>query len=192
MKTIFIILVSIVGLPLYAVCVVLLYGIGLLLGWSYVDASVYICEYVQPIFTALLAVLFLIAALRKISAAFRTKSSESSGSHGRPRSFLLVTVLLIICLIYLMITVNCIFEFLHRINDYSEMTNRQIFDFVVHKLREMGAVYPSGSIRLFTGESISYGYIMANMEVYLLPVSIVLLCGLVQWRILRSMNRIHV
>ncbi len=68
------------------------------------------------------------------------------------------------------------------------MNNREIFDYVVNKLSDIGAVYPTGRLQLFTGESISYGYIMANMEVYILPVSIVLLCGLIQWRVSKRLS----
>ncbi len=34
-----------------------------------------------------------------------------------------------------------------------------------------------------TGESVTYGFIMANMEVYLLPISIFILYCIIQWRL---------
>lgn len=176
LKSIFIFIVSVVGIPVYAVCVVFLLVIGTLFGWSYVDSSVYICEYLQPIITALLAVCFLIPAIRKVAIAFKNKPSGE------------VLSLSAICLLYVSIITYCIYEFIHRVIEYSGMTNPQIFDFVAQELSKMGDMYPKGRIYLFTGESISYGYIMANMEVYILPISIVLLCGLIQWRIGKRMK----
>lgn len=176
LKSIFIFIVSVVGIPIYAVCVVFLLVIGTLFGWSYVDASVYICEYSQPLITALLALCFLISAIRNTLKVFNNKSSG------------VLLLLSAICLIYISIITYCTYEFIHRVIEYSGMTNPQIFDFVVQELSKMGDMYPKGRINLFTGESISYGYIMANMEVYILPISIVLLCGLIQWRIGKRMK----
>ena len=80
-------------------------------------------------------------------------------------------------------------NFIERLEIYSELSNRQIFDYVVHNLRVMGDAYPHKSFTLFTGETISYGYVMANIEVYLLPISIVLLLGMIQYKMLRSHNK---
>lgn len=171
LKTIFVFLVSVIGLPIYAACVVILLGLGAIFGWSYVDASVYVCEYVQPWITALLALVLSIGAIKKITNYFRTKSKLS------------VMTLVGLCIIYVCTIIFCITEFFSRISTYKGMDNHQIFVYVVNKLNLIGVSYPAGGFRLFNGESISYGYIMANMEVYILPISILLLCGFIQWRI---------
>lgn len=177
LKTIFIFLVSIIGLPIYAACVAILLALGAIFGWSYIDASVYICEYVQPWITALLALLLSIGAIKKIKNYYKTESKGAA------------MALVGFCITYFCIIIFCITEFLSRISTYKGMDNRQIFDYVVNKLSVMGASYPAGRFRIFTGESISYGYIMANIEVYILPISFVLLCGLIQWRIIKRMRK---
>ncbi len=171
LKSIFIFLVSLIGLPLYAVCVVILYVIGAAFGISYVDSSVYVCEYIQPIFTSAVALIFMIFALRSIWKAFHVKRWS------------IVTTIALFCLVYIYEIRLCISEFLIRISTYAGLTNRQIFNFVVKKLQEMGEIYPNMTVTIPTGESVTYGYIMANMEVYLLPLSIVLLCGIIQWKL---------
>lgn len=175
-KSVFIILVSIIGIPIYALSVVFLYIIGAIFGISYVDSSVYVCEYVQPLFTAAVALVFLIIALIKIPKIVKEKI------------WCKAVALSVISLSYIAIVGYCVQEFIERVHTYSGMTNRQIFDYVVHKLRVMGEVYPQKSFILFTGEPIGYGYIMANMEVYLLPISIVLLLGLIQWKLTTKLH----
>lgn len=167
-KSVFIIILSIIGLPLYAVCVVLLYIIGAIFSISYVDSSVYVCEYVQPLFTAIVALAFLILALIKIPELIRKKIWERTVTLG------------IICLLYIAMASYCIKEFIERLHTYAGMGNRQIFDYVVNKLRVMGEIYPHKVFTLFNGETIGFGYIMANMEVYLLPLSLILLLGIFQ------------
>ncbi len=171
LKSIFIILVSVIGVPIYAVCVIILYAFGAIFGISYVDSSVYICEYVQPLFTALVAIVFMSLALIKLPTVFRNKI------------WLKAALLTLFCLAYLSITVECVMDFCGRLRTYANMSNRQIFDYVVNKLRVMGEVYPHKSINLINGESIGFGYIMANMEVYILPLSLVLLLAFLQHRL---------
>ncbi len=175
-QSIFILLICLLGLPIYAVSVVFLLVLGEICGWSYVESSVYICEYVQPLFTAAVAIVFLILALRKLPAVQKKKTNGA------------LVVLSLICLIYIVTAGVCFHEFIHRIAEYRGMTDTQIFDYVVQKLSKMAQSYPAGRIRLFTGESISYGYIMANMIVYILPLSIVLLGGFLQWRLTRKVS----
>ncbi len=168
LKSLFLLFICIIGIPIYAVCVVLLFVIGAIFGLSYVDSSVYVCEYVQPIFTAILALVFFIMALRKFSIIYRHKAWDK------------VILLFVCCVTYIAILGYCIKEFIQRISTYSGMSKRQIFDFVVQKLNDIGDNYPKGIINLPHGDSVTYGYIMANIEVYILPISIVLLCGLIQ------------
>ncbi len=174
LKSIFLLFICIIGTPIYAVCVVILFVVGAIFGLSYVDSSVYVCEYVQPIFTAVVALFFLIMALRKFPIVCRHKAWYK------------LALLFVFCVIYIVISAYCVKEFIQRFSTYSGMNNRQIFNFVVQKLNDMGDSYPKGIIHLPHGDSITYGYIMANIEVYILPISIVLLCGLIQWYILKS------
>lgn len=176
-KSILVAFITVVGLPAYALCVAFLLMLRPIFGWSYVDASVYVCKYFQPVFTAAVALVFMIFAIRKIVKAFRHRTKVRG------------IVLSAISAGYLTIAVGCICELFVRLHTYGGMTNHQIFDFVVHKLSVIGSVYPAGRFRIFTGESISYGYIMANMEVYLLPISIVLLPGIIQWRLTRKISK---
>lgn len=171
---------SIIGIPMYALSVIVLYIIGAIFGISYVDSSVYVCEYVQPLFTAIVAILFMLFAITKLPKLFQVKSWGK------------VVVFSAFCLIYISIAVHCALEYLERIQTYAGMTNRQIFDYVVHKLRVMGEVYPQKSYTLFTGESIGFGYVMANMEVYLLPISVVLMLGLIQWGLTRKLRNLKI
>lgn len=179
-KSIFIIFISIIGMPIYALCVAFLLMLKPLLGWSYVDASVYVCEYFQPVFTAFTALLFLIFALKGAIRAFRKRQS------GRGM------VLSVICLSDIAIGIYCYHELISRLAEYAGMTNHQIFDYVVHKLSVMGQDYPAGRFKILDFETVSYGYIMANMEVYILPISIIILLGLIQWRISKKIDTIKV
>lgn len=176
-KTIFIFLVSVIGLPIYVACVAILLGLGAVFGWSYTDASVYICEYVQPWVTAVLAAILLIYGIKSAAIYYRNKYRS------------VAVTLTGFCILYAGIAVYCIRDFFLRIAAYKGMSNREIFDYVVAKLSAMAYSYPPGRFRIFTGESISYGYIMANIEVYILPISIVLLCGFIQRRISKRIRR---
>lgn len=164
-------------MPIYALCVAFLFLLKPLLGWSYVDASVYVCEYFQPVFTAVVALLFLILCIRKVISAFQSQNNMRGLS------------LLAICLSYLAIGVECIRELLSRLSEYAGMSNHQVFDYVVHKLSVMGSGYPEGRFNILNFETVSYGYIMANMEVYILPISIVILLYIIQRTVSRKISR---
>ena len=69
------------------------------------------------------------------------------------------------------------------------MSHRQIFDYVVHKLSVMGQGYPYGKFNILDFDTVSYGYIMANMEVYILPISIVILLYIVQRIVTRKISK---
>lgn len=45
---------------IFACCVAFLYAIGLMFNWTYVDSSVYICEYFAPILGIYVSLLVLI------------------------------------------------------------------------------------------------------------------------------------
>lgn len=176
-KLIFITFISIIGMPIYALCVAFLLLLQPLLGWSYVDASVYVCEYFQPIFTAVIALIFFIFATKKVFTALHIRSKIAGAT------------LLTICISYIAVIKYCVNELMSRLSEYAGMDNHQIFNYVVHKLRVMGKIYPEGQFQILDFEIVSYGYIMANMEVYIVPIAIVLLLGIIQWQISKRINR---
>lgn len=176
-KSIFITFISIIGMPIYALCVAFLLLLQPLLGWSYVDASVYVCEYFQPIFTAVIALIFFIFATKKVFTALRIRRKIGG------------VALLTICVSYIAVITYCVNELMSRLSEYAGMTNRQIFDYVVNKLSVMGQNYPSGRFQILDFETVSYGYIMANVEVYIVPISLVLLLGIIQWRISKRISK---
>lgn len=173
MKTIVILFISVIGLPLYSLCVGFLLLLKPLLGWSYVDASVYVCEYLQPAVTAAVALLCLIQGIRVGISACRV------------RKIPIGLLMLAICVSYLVIGIDSIRELMSRLSEYANMNNRQIFDYVVHKLEAMGAQYPDGRVTILDFETVSYGYIIANMEVYILPISTVMILFIIQ-RVIRK------
>lgn len=175
LRFLFLATVSIIGLPLYALCVLFLLALGKVLGWSYVDASVYVCEYFQPLFTAAVALLFLCFAVKKIILLIKCKSGIKTA------------LLSLFSATYIATIYYCVNEFFHRIASYKGLTNQEIFDFVVSKLSRMAQGAPEGHFYI-VNEHVSYGYVMANMEVYILPLSIVLICGFIQWRITRRLR----
>ena len=73
------------------------------------------------------------------------------------------------------IVFQCVNTLLQRLSLYEGMNNRQIFNLVVDKLQEIGMAYPTGVINVFGYETVTYGYVMANIEVYILPLSLVLI-----------------
>lgn len=171
-KIIFLIAFAIIGIPVYTLCVLLLWIIGVVFRIGYIDASVYVCEYGQPVVTAVTAVLLTIVGVKWQIITIRKKKMK-----------LLISICaILIC--YVWIVIDCITELISRIDLYSGLTNRQIFNYVVHKLKVMGAHYPDGSIHILN-ETITYGYIMANIEVYIVPISVVLLLGLYQRYLIR-------
>lgn len=165
-KTIFLIALGIVCLPIYAVCVVILLIICEVSSLSYVDASVYVCEYGQPIITVLLGLLFLCLAIRK---AIKTSGAKR-------------LTLIGICTCYITISIYCVLNLIERMHQYAGMSTSEIFSFVVQKLMVMGSVFPSYSIKIHN-EPIAIGYIIANIEVYILPIAIILSLYLIQRRI---------
>lgn len=172
-KIIFVIIIAIIGIPVYALCVALLWIIGAIFDIGYVDASVYVCEYGQPIVTVFVAAILTVVGVKWLIISIRKKKMQ----------MLISLCAFLIC--YVWIGINCVTELMNRIALYSGMTNRQIFNYVVHKLRVMGEEYPDGSIHILN-ETVTYGYVMANIEVYIVPISIVLLLGLCQRYLIRK------
>lgn len=179
-KIIFLTFVAVIGMPIYALCVAFLLLLNPLFGWSYVDASVYVCEYFQPVFTSVVALLLLLASWRWVGRTYRSKR------------YGMLTALLLFDAVYVSTGIYCIAQqLLPRIATYSGMSNRQIFDYAVDVLSRMARAYPGGSTRvdILNFDTVSYGYIMANMEVYIAPITIILALGIIQWKIIKNLNR---
>lgn len=179
-KTIFLKFIAVVGLPIYALCVAFLLLLKPLFGWSYVDASVYVCEYFQPVFTAAVALLLLLASCKVIVRSYRGKR------HGK------LTAILLFDAVYIFTGTYCITQqLMTRIATYSGMSNRQIFDYAVDFLSNMAREYPDGStmVRILDFDTVSYGYIMANIEVYIAPIAVILILGIIQCIISKKLKR---
>ena len=171
-KDIILILVCAIGLPIYGICVLLLLTIGKIFDISYIDASVYVCEYGQPIVTAVAAI---------VVAVYCIKYSRGLNN---TRLFLIWSIILS----NLAITGYSLSSLLMRINQYKGLTNRQIFNTVVDKLNKIGEGFIPGNFDCFGYEKISYGYVMANIEAYILPISLVILLFIIarKWILYQS------
>lgn len=166
-------LLGIICIPIYVLCVVILIAIAPIFG-GYVDASVYVCEYGEPIVTALLTLWFL-----AFSCVYTVKALKRK-MWGR------TTTLIVISLIYLLVVYMSVCTLTYRIETYEGMTNKQIFDFVVAKLRLMGSWF-DGTVG-FKGYEVGFGYIVANIKTYILPISLTLWSGLIQRIITRKLR----
>lgn len=159
------IIVAILGIicvPIYAVCVLLLIALSPIFG-GYINASVYVCEYFQPIITILAALLFLFYDIQQIHSAFICDYH------------LKVAALVVVALIFLAIIGICGWQLYDRLITYQGLNNREIFNFVVMKLRNMGS--PIEGELTFRQYKITMGYIVANFVVYILPMAVTLICG---------------
>lgn len=166
-------ILGIICIPIYVVCVIILIAIAPIFG-SYVDASVYVCEYGEPIVTIVLTLCFAVSGFRYLIRAIKHKM------FGR------FAVLTIISLIYLTVIYMSVCSLTYRIKTYDGMTNRQIFDFVVAKLQLMGSCF-DGTVGIM-GHEVGLGYIVANFMTYILPISFTLWSGLIQRIISRKLR----
>lgn len=74
------------------------------------------------------------------------------------------TALATILLIYISVLFRSIYTLIERLETYNGMTNRQIFDYVVEKLREMGSCF-DGTV-VIAGHEVGFSYIVANFTTY--------------------------
>lgn len=156
---------GIICIPIYVLCVAILLVVTPVFG-SYVDASVYVCEYGEPVFTAVLTLCFLVFSALYAAKAIRLRM------YGR------AAVLIAISLVYISVIYLSVSSLIDRIETYEGMTNKQIFDFVVAKLRRMGSCF-DGTVEIM-GNKIGFGYIVANFVTYILPISATLISGIIQ------------
>ncbi|MDE5774296.1 MAG: hypothetical protein K2H86_07550 [Muribaculaceae bacterium] len=154
-----------ISIPIYVLCVLLLLAIAPIVG-GYVNASVYVCEYCEPVVTGAITLLFLIFCGKYIYKAIKKEM------------YVRAIILIIICVVYISVLYNSIGTLMLRVETYRGMTNKEIFDYVVIKLREMGSSM-DGTVDII-GHKIGVGYIVANFMTYVLPISVTLWCGLIQ------------
>ena len=172
------ILIAILGIiciPIYVLCVAILIAIAPIFG-SYIDASVYVCEYGEPIITGLLTLWVLICCCIYIIKAVKHKMWGHT------------MILIMISLIYLLVIYMSVCTLTYRIEAYEGMTNKQIFDLVVVKLRQMGSCF-DGTVGIM-GHEIGFGYIVANFMTYILPISLALWSGLFQRIVSKKLKKI--
>ncbi|MDE5903166.1 MAG: hypothetical protein K2H21_08125 [Muribaculaceae bacterium] len=140
---------ELVALPVYAVCVVILFVVMMFTGWNYREASVYVCEYFEPwacVFVALAVAIIILSKFAKMDKC------------GKLLSLLPLTV-------EVYMAWNSIQTYFERKATYSGMGIDTIFNYVVDYLMQMA-------------ESSQTNYILANMYVYILPMMTILLTGL--------------
>ncbi|MDE5663302.1 MAG: hypothetical protein K2I37_04630 [Muribaculaceae bacterium] len=146
-------------LPVYAVCVaVLLVAMGVT-GWNYNEASVYICEYFEPLSCAAVALVIALIILCKL---------PKMNVRGRIISMIPLAVELFM----IRQNVNIYFE---RKATYAGMSINEIFRYVVDYLLTMA-------------RDTDTNYVLANMYVYILPMLIILIVGYIA-RIIYNRNR---
>ncbi|MDE6028145.1 MAG: hypothetical protein K2G23_08745 [Muribaculaceae bacterium] len=152
-------LLTIYFLPVYSFCVLALFISMAFTGWSYVTASVYICEYFQPWFC------IGVAGVVILRVAYHLGKMNILG-----QCLSVILVLLELTMIYFNFSM-----FMFRVISYGDMNNRQIFDVVVKML-------------IALGEETHTNYITANIIVYILPLVAILLIGYIGW-IIYTVNK---
>lgn len=139
-------------LPVYSFCVIVLFVSISLTGWTYREASVYICEYFEPwvcIAAALIIITTIIVKMRRMNLTGKLLSLIPLGLE--------------------IVAVICNFRvFRNRMITYSELSINQIFDTAVKMLVTLG-------------EKTHTNYITANIIVYIMPVIAILLIGYIAW-----------
>lgn len=144
-----VILAEVMTLPIYAVCVVILLIVMPFTGWNYHEASVYICEYFEPLACTFVALAIAVIILCKLA---------KMDKYGRILSLLPLAAELYMA----WMNVQIYFE---RKAAYAGMSIDQIFYQVVEYLRAMA-------------ERTHTHYVLTNMYVYILPMALILLIGL--------------
>ena len=146
-------------LPLYAFCVLVLFVAMFFTGWSYREASVYICEYFEPWFCVAVAVGIM------VWIGVNMKKMDIQG-----RLWSVIPMIFEACLGWYNATI-----YSQRVATYKGMSINEIFSYVVDTLIELGKA---------TGTD----YVTANMIVYIFPLIAILLVGYLGW-IIYTLNK---
>ncbi len=150
---------ELIFLPIYVVCVVILFGVMAVIGWNYKEASVYVCEYFEPLSCAAVALAIAFIILGKL---------PKMNTRGR------IISMIPLAAEFFMIwqNVNIYFE---RKATYAGMGINEIFSYVVDYLMTMA-------------KNTHTNYVLANMYVYILPMLIILCVGFAA-RVVYKKNR---
>lgn len=146
-------------LPLYAFCVGVLFVSMAFTGWSYREASVYICEYFEPWFCVAAAIFIMICIIVNM------KKMNVKG-----RLWSVIPMIFEVCLAWHNAAI-----YFQRVETYKGMSINEIFSYVVDTLIELGKA---------TGTD----YVTANMIVYIFPLIAILLVGYLAW-IIYTLNK---
>lgn len=146
-------------LPVYALCVVVLFTAMAFTGWTYREASVYICEYFEPWFCVAVAIVIVVIMIKNMRRTTLTGK----------------LIMLIPILMEINMARGNASIFFDRIATYKGMTINGIFDYVVQQLLNLGNA---------TGTN----YIVANILVYIWPLAAILIFGYIGW-IIFTVNR---
>lgn len=139
-------------LPLYAFCVGVLYVAMAFTGWSYREASVYVCEYFEPWFCVAVAICVMVWII------MHRKKMDVKG-----RLWSIIPLVLEGCLAW-----DNIGIYFQRITAYKGMSINAIFDYVVSYL-------------IGLGNNTGTNYVTANIIVYIFPLIAILFVGYLAW-----------
>lgn len=145
---------------IYGFCVVFLLVVGKLFGWSYIDSSVYICEYFAPCVIMFVCLITFIKIVR-----FFIKSKFSW------KWIATIIIGVLNCFLF-KINLELLYD---KIEKYSGHTNREIFNMVVKDLNISAA-------------NLGVDYFTMNIIVYILPFAIACIFLLLQTLLNRSYN----
>ena len=145
---------------IYGFCVVFLLVVGKLFGWSYIDSSVYVCEYFAPCVIMFVCLLTFIKIVR-----FFIKSKFSW-------KWIATIIISVLNLFLFKVNLELLFD---NIEKYSGHTNREIFNMVVKDLNVSAA-------------NLGVDYFTMNIIVYILPFAIACIFLLLQTLLNRSYN----
>lgn len=138
--------------PVYLVCVGVLFLAMAVTGWSYKEASVYICQLGEPIVCCIVALVLIVLMLKKV---MRCRNIA--------HWFMVIPIL-----VEGWLGVWCVGRFLKNFVEFKTMSIGQYFYQEVVELLELGRE---------TGTN----YVVANMIVYIFPLLVVLFVGYVGW-----------
>lgn len=139
-------------LPIYSFCVVFLFVSMALTGWTYMEASVQICEYLAPwvcVFMSFTVIIMILARWNRMTGVGKAFCLIPIGMEGLMAMFNYDT--------YRM-----------RVELYQGMSTDQIFDYAVKMLVSLG-------------EKTHTDYITANIIVYILPPLSILFIAYLGW-----------
>lgn len=148
---------------IFACCVAFLYAIGLMFNWTYVDSSVYICEYFAPILGIYVSLLVLIKGVK----------FYIQNRHKFNWKWILTLIIQILNMLMLKSRITLL---LLNLQKNEGLTNKAIFNRVVNDLYQLAAQY-------------SLDYYTVNIIVYIWPFFMICVCWFLQTLINNKQNK---